>query len=71
MAQEKLSPYAHLLLGLTKQELARRVALGLINPEILKAQLDQNARDLKLEALCERHIELQSLSQVDKYDASE
>ncbi len=71
MAKESLSPYAHLYLGLTRKELARRLQLGLINPEILNAQLDQNVQDLKLEALCEKFIQTQSLEQVDKYSTNE
>ena len=71
MANEVLPPYAHLYLGLTRKELARRLQLGLINPEILKSQLDQNVQDLKLEALCEKYIQMQSLEQVDKYSATE
>lgn len=66
MDSEKLTPYAHLYLGLTRKELAKRLALGQIDPEILKAQLDQNARELKLESLCEKWIESHSLEQVDK-----
>ncbi|MBC7421791.1 MAG: hypothetical protein H7328_13770 [Bdellovibrio sp.] len=71
MSSEKLSPYAHLYLGLTRQELARRMALGQINPQLLNAQLDQNAQEVKLEAMCEKWIQMQSLEQVDKYTASE
>ena len=71
MPSEKLSPYAHLYLGLTRQELARRISAGLIDPQILKAQIDQNAYEIKLEALCEKWIELQSLGQVDKYTINE
>ncbi len=71
MSSEKLSPYAHLYLGLTRQELARRIRLGIIDPQILKAQCEQNAQELKLEALCEKWIEMESLGQVDKYTVSE
>jgi hypothetical protein len=71
MSSEKLSPYAHLYLGLTRQELARRISLGLIDPQILKAQIDQNAQEIKLEALCEKWIELEALGQVDKYSINE
>ncbi len=71
MSLEKLPPYAHLYLGLTRQELARRMSLGQINPQLLKAQLDQSAQEVKLEAMCEKWIEMQSLEQVDKYTASE
>lgn len=58
-------------MGLTRQELARRLSLGQIDPQVLKAQLDQSAQEIKLEAMCEKWIELQSLEQVDKYTASE
>lgn len=63
--------YAHLHLGLTRQELKRRLQIGQIDPQILKAQLDQNSRELKLEALSERWIELKSLDQVDKFQPTE
>ena len=63
--------YAHLYLGLTRRELKRRLELGQIDPEILKAQLDQNSRELKLDALSERWIELKSLDQVDKFEPTE
>lgn len=68
---EELYRYAHLYLGLTRQELARRLSLGQIDPQILRAQLDQNADEVKLEALCEKWLETHSLEQVDKYTASE
>lgn len=63
--------YAHLYLGLTRQELKRRLELGQLDPQILKAQLEQNQRELKLEALSERWIELKSLDQVDKFVPTE
>lgn len=63
--------YAHLYLGLTRRELKRRLELGQIDPEILKAQLDQNSRELKLDALSERWIELKALDQVDKFEPTE
>lgn len=63
--------YAHLHLGLTRQELKRRLELGQIDPEILKAQLDQNSRELKLEALSERWLQQKSLDQVDKFQPTE
>lgn len=71
MSSEELSPYAHLYLGLTRQELARRLALGQINPQLLKAQMDQSAQEVKLDAMCEKWIEMKSLEQVDKYTADE
>lgn len=66
MDSVQLTRYAHLYLGLTRKELARRLSLGQIDPEILNAQLDQNAREVKLESLCEKWIESHSLEQVDK-----
>lgn len=62
----ELTRYAHLYLGLSRKELARRLSLGQIDPELLKAQLDQNAREVKLESLCEKWIESHQLEQVDK-----
>jgi hypothetical protein len=63
--------YAHLHLGLTRQELKRRLDLGQIDPEILRTQLDQYSRELKLDALSEKWIELNALDQVDKFDPTE
>ncbi len=71
MENSKLSPYAHLYLGLTRHELAKRLRLGQIDPQILNAQLDQNAQEVKLEALCEKWLEQRSLEQVDKYTTTE
>ncbi len=58
--------YDHLFLGLTRQELARRLSAGQLDPQILRAQLDESAREVKLGALCENWIEAHSLEQVDK-----
>lgn len=66
MDSKNLTQYAHLYLGLTRKELARRLSLGQIDPELLKAQLDQNAREVKLESLCEKWLESHHLEQVDK-----
>lgn len=66
MKFDKKANYDHLFLGLTRVELARRLQLGQIDPQILRAQLDQNAREVRLEALCERWIDTHSLEQVDK-----
>jgi hypothetical protein len=66
MNSDNFMQTAHLLLGLTRQELARRVSCGQIDPEILKAQLEQSSQDTKLNALCEKWLENQSLEQMDK-----
>jgi hypothetical protein len=71
METQPITKYAHLYLGLTRQELARRLSLGQIDPQILRAQLDQNAEEIKLEALCEKWIESHQLEQVDKYEPTE
>lgn len=67
----ELSPYAHLYLGLTKNELKRRLALGEIDPAILNFQLEQCAEEMKLNALCEKWMDLKSLEQIDKQSANE
>ena len=66
MESEARYRYAHHLLGLTRQELARRLSLGQIDPQILNAQIDENAREVKLQSLCEKWIEAHALEQVDK-----
>lgn len=71
MQQDNFMETAHLLLGLTRQELQRRVACGQLDPQILKAQIEQNSYDTKLEALCEKWTVLRSLEQVDKFSADE
>lgn len=63
--------YAHLQLGLTRLELKRRLELGQIDPEILKAQLDEYSREIMLDSLSEKWIELKSLDQVDKFETNE
>lgn len=62
---------AHLLLGLTRQELQRRMSSGQIDPQILKAQIEQNSQEMKLEAISEKWMQLKSLDQVDKFYAGE
>ena len=62
---------AHLLLGLTRKELERRMHTGQIDPQILKAQIEQNSHETKLDALCEKWMSLRSLEQVDKFSADE
>jgi len=71
MKTENINQYTHLYLGLTRHELSRRLELGQIDPAILKAQLDQNAYEVKLDALCEQWLQQKSLEQVDKYSTTE
>lgn len=63
---EKIDSQLHLYLGLTRNELQRRLKLGLVDPQILKYQLQDYSTELKLNALCEKWIELKSLEQVDQ-----
>lgn len=67
MNSDNFMKTAHLLLGLSRQEVQRRLNSGQLDPLILMAQLDQNSLELKLEAQCETWIELNSLDQVDKF----
>lgn len=67
MNSDNFMQTAHLLLGLSRQEVQRRVNSGKLDPLLLKAQIDQNAHELKLEIRCEKWIELNSLEQADKF----
>ena len=67
MNSDNFMKTAHLLLGLSRQEVQRRLNSGQLDPLILMAQLDQNSIELKLEAQCDTWIELNSLDQVDKF----
>lgn len=71
MNSENFMQTAHLLLGLSRQELQRRLSSGQIDPLILKAQIDQNSQEMKLETDCEKWIELNSLDQFDKFSVVE
>ena len=67
MNSDNFMQTAHLLLGLSRQEVQRRVNSGKLDPLLLKAQIDQNAHELRLETRCEKWIELNSLEQADKF----
>ena len=67
MNSDNFMQTAHLLLGLSRQEVQRRVNSGKLDPLLLKAQIDQNSQELKLETRCEKWIELNSLEQADKF----
>ena len=71
MQKDNFMETAHLLLGLTRQELQRRVTCGQLDPQILKAQIEQNSVETKLEAMCEKWIAMNSLEQVDKFSADQ
>lgn len=67
MNSDNFMKTAHLLLGLSRQEVQRRVNSGKLDPLLLKGQIDKNAHELKLETRCEKWIELNSLEQADKF----
>lgn len=67
MNSDNFMQTAHLLLGLSRQEIQRRLGSGKLDPQLLRAQIDQLSRELKLESGCEKWIELNSLDQVDKF----
>lgn len=71
MNSDNFMQTAHLLLGLSRQEFQRRLKSGQIDPLILKAQIDQNSQETKLEARCEKWIDLHSLDQADKFSEAE
>lgn len=56
-----------LILGLTKTELRRRMELGQIDPQILKRQVSEYSKELKLDALCDSWTELKNHEQFDRY----
>lgn len=60
---------AHLLLGLTRKEFERRLNAGLVDCELLKSQMEQNALELELESKCEKLLATQAVDQLDKYDS--
>ncbi|OFZ30391.1 MAG: hypothetical protein A2622_08245 [Bdellovibrionales bacterium RIFCSPHIGHO2_01_FULL_40_29] len=63
--------HARLCLGLSRQELRRRIELGQVDIQILNAQLDNYSHEIKLDALAEKWLELNSLDQVDKFHSNE
>lgn len=60
--------FAHLFLGLTKKELSNRIEAGQIDIQLLKTQLDEYSREIKLDSLCEHFFDEECIEQVDKYD---
>lgn len=71
MKSDNFIQTAHLLLGISRSELQRRLNSGQIDPQILKAQLEQSSKEMRLEAICENRIELNSLDQFDKFSEPE
>lgn len=71
MNTENFMQTAHLFLGLTRREFERRMSCGQIDPQILKAQIEQHAAEIQLEAICEKWIDTRSLDQIDKFSNNE
>lgn len=69
MKSDSFLKNAHLYLGLSRQEFARRVREGEIDCEILKAQIEQNSYEMIIETQCEKHLSAQAIDQVDKFAA--
>lgn len=67
MDTEKLK-YAHLFLGLTRKELLNRIQAGQIDVQLLKTQLDEYSREIRLDSLCEHFFEEEAVVQVDKFE---
>lgn len=70
MKSDPFQKIAHLYLGLSRQEFARRVRDGVIDCEILKAQIEQNSYEILADVQCEKMIDSQAVDQIDKFDAT-
>lgn len=71
MATDRFLETAHLLLGITRTEFVRRLNAREIDLDVLRNQIEHRAQETRLEAICEKWIELQSLEQIDKFSAEE
>ncbi len=70
MNDQKFLQNAHYYLGLSRKEFSRRIQSGQVDIKILKSQLEQNARELELDVVCEVRMHKNSLEQVDKFEDS-
>ncbi len=68
MDLEEFKQNAHLYLGISRKEFARRAASGQIDFQLLKSQIEQNSLDTELEVRCEGLRAQNSIEQVDKND---
>jgi len=57
-----------LIMGLTKNELKRRLELGQIDPQTLNRQVSEYSQGLKLDALCDSWTELKNIEQFDRFE---
>jgi hypothetical protein len=67
---EEFKQNAHLFLGLTRKEFERRLQQGLIDCELLKSQIEQNAHELELETTCEKYLSKNAVDQIDIFEAA-
>lgn len=65
------SEYLHLYLGLTRNELKRRIELGLIDPKSIESQVNDYSTNIKLQALSEQWLEDHKADQVDQYSVAD
>lgn len=65
------SEYLHLYLGLTRNELKRRIELGLIDPKSIEFQVNDYSTNIKLQALSEQWLEDHKADQVDQYSVAD
>ncbi len=57
--------YLHLYLGLTKNELKRRLELGLIDSKAIQSQISKYSLELKLNALTEQWLSDHQREQIE------
>ncbi len=67
MEQKNLLENAHLYLGISKQEVERRLSTGQMDLQLLESQLEMHCKEMLLEVISERLIENKDLAQVDKF----
>jgi hypothetical protein len=68
MTSEKFKQNAHLYLGITRKEFARRLESGKIDFQILKSEIELRTLETELESLCEVALKQKSADQLDKFD---
>ena len=68
MNRDQLRENAHLFLGISRSEFLRRLQTGVIDFEILKAQIELRTLETELESACEQSLAAQSAEQVDKFE---
>lgn len=67
MSSDKFKQNAHLYLGISRSEFARRTASGQIDLEIFRLQVEQNSLEIQRDSESESVLRNQSAEQVDKF----